>query len=64
MSPTYYLYSGRMQGWFTNSGTYSSDFAEARKYSRVEAIAMCKRHKSQGGYQLLPISADDMEAVG
>lgn len=56
----YYLYSGRNQGWLTRSGTYSSDPAEARNFERADALAMCRRHKNQGGYQLLPVREEDL----
>ena len=56
----YILWSGRLQGWLTRGSTYSSDQAEARKFSRDEALAMVERHKNQGGYTLLPIRLEDL----
>lgn len=59
----YYLYSGRMSGWFTCAGTYTSDIADAATFPQADAFAMCRRHKNQAAYQLLPIRVEDMEAL-
>jgi len=61
---TYQLYSGRMQGWLTRTGTYSSDPAEALQLGRTAAIERCRKHKTDGGYQLLPISLNDLGDIG
>lgn len=63
MEPAYYLYSGRNQGWLTAAGNYSSDLAEALIVGRSEALARCRKHKQDGGYQLIPVARDDMEAL-
>lgn len=59
----YILWSGRLQGWLTRGSTYSSDQAEARRFPRDEAIEMCKRHKQQAGYGLLPVREEDLAAI-
>jgi hypothetical protein len=63
MPPSYYLYSTRNQGWFTGSGTYSTDITQAQTCARTDAIALARKHKTQGGYQLLPVAVADMEAI-
>lgn len=63
MEPSYYLYSGRNQGWLTLAGNYASDLAEALIMGRSEALARCRKHKSDAGYQLIPVSVDDMRAL-
>ena len=63
MSEIYLLYSPRMQGWFTKMSTYSSDLKDARPFDRDEAIAMCKKQKSQGGYNMIPVRQEDMEEI-
>jgi len=56
----YLLWSGKLQGWFTSTGTYSTDQEEARQFTRDEALAMATRHKVQGGYTLLPVRLEDL----
>lgn len=63
MEPAYYLYSGRNQGWLAHAGNYTSDLAEALILGRTEALNRCRKHKSDGGYQLIPVNADDMKAL-
>lgn len=59
----YILWSPRLQGWFTRSHTYSSDQAEAKQLTRDEALALARKHKNQGGYNLLPVRLEDLEAI-
>lgn len=63
MDEIYLLYSPRMQGWFTKHSTYSSDMNEAKVWDREDAIAMCKRQKTQGGYNMIPVRQRDMAAI-
>lgn len=63
MEPLYYLYSSRNTGWLTRSSTYSTDITEARPMARSEALTLARKHRTDGGYQLLPVRADDMEAI-
>lgn len=42
----YYLWSKKMQGWFTTSATYSTDLTEAKSFTRDEALAFAKRHRN------------------
>lgn len=63
MEPAYYLFSTRASGWLTPAGTYTSDITEARTLGKSEALTLARKHKSDAGYQLLPVCADDMEAL-
>lgn len=59
----YYLYSGRLNGWLSRGGNYSTDLADAAVHTREDALAICRRHKNQGGYQLLPVAQADLEKI-
>jgi len=59
----FYLYSTRNTGWLTRSSTYSTDRTEAARFTEDEALAMCARQKTQGGYQLLPVSIELLERI-
>lgn len=59
----YLLWSARNSGWLSRTSTYTTDQTEALTLPRGEALARCKVHKSQGGYQLLPVSLDDLGAI-
>lgn len=58
----YLLYSPRSGGWLTKSSTYSTDIKDAREFNRDEAIAMRRKHATDGGYNLLPVRQEDMLA--
>lgn len=57
----YLLWSGRLNGWLTNAGTYVSTVSEARRFSHEEAILMCKRHyrSSMVEYGMIPVAEAD-----
>lgn len=57
MHPGYLLWSSRNGGWFTSGGTYTSERAKARTFSREEAIDMCRIHARNGFNEmgLLPV---------
>lgn len=63
----YAIYSVKAGGWFTNSGTYSSEFADAKRLSREDAIAACAVHVSRNGPNInfgwLPVYVNDLEQV-
>ena len=59
----YHLFSPRSSGWLTEAGNYSSDVTQARTLPRDEALALASRHKSDAGYQLIPVAVADLEAV-
>jgi hypothetical protein len=57
----YLLYSPRGLGWFTRSSTYSTDLAEAETFTRDEALAMVRKHRSQGAHNMLPVRQEDLQ---
>jgi hypothetical protein len=59
----YLLWSGKMQGWLSTAGNYVSDMEQALRTDRETALGYCRKHKSQAGYQLLPVALADLEAV-
>ena len=63
MQETYYLYSIKMGGWATRTGTYSSDVKDAQELGRSEAIEKAKRHLDQGRLSLIPVQTNAISAV-
>lgn len=61
MRDNYILWSSRLNGWLTTQSTYSTDQAEARKFSRDSALQMVRKHRREGGYTLLPVSLEDLQ---
>lgn len=58
---TYLLYSPRGLGWFTKASTYSSDINEAKVFSREDALAMVRKHKTQGAHNMIPVRQEDLQ---
>jgi hypothetical protein len=58
----YLLYSARNQGWFTKSSTYSTDISQARVFDRDEALAMRRKHYTDGAHNMIPVRQEDMTA--
>lgn len=65
-SEKYYLWSGRLNGWLSNAGTYVSGAKDARVFEHEEAIAYCRRHFNMGtvAYGLLPVAVSDVKLIG
>lgn len=63
MSETFYLWSGRMQGWLSPGGTYVSQLSAARSFTESEAFDYCRMHYNNGfsEYGLFPIRVSDLE---
>lgn len=60
----YILYSTRMQGWLTQSSTYSSEHSFAKQFMLNEALEMCARHRiGDGVFGLLPIQLSLLETI-
>lgn len=62
----YVIWNAKLGGWLTNSGTYSSEYHEAKQFSRDEAIRACRPHVTREGtkspvYGWLPIYIKDLE---
>ena len=60
MEQSYYLYSIKMNGWATSTGTYSSDLKDAQLLSRREALSKARKHFDQGRLTLIPVCEDDI----
>lgn len=65
MESKYLLWSGRLNGWLSNAGTYVSGANDAREFSHAEAIEYCKRHYNTGAvlYGLLPVAVSDVNTI-
>lgn len=65
MDALYVIWSGSMNGWLTPTATYSSDLADAKRFTRDAAIAACKTHldKRERAFGWLPVYVLDLEAV-
>jgi hypothetical protein len=49
MSPTYYIYSTRANGWVYRGGNFGTDLAQARQFEYTEAIDYCQKHTTHEG---------------
>lgn len=56
----YLLYSPRGLGWFTKASTYSSDISKAKTFTRDDALAMVRKHKTQGAHNMIPVRQEDI----
>jgi hypothetical protein len=65
-SEKYLLWSGRLNGWLSNAGTYVSGAADAREFDHGEALEYCRRHFNSGtiAYGLLPVALSDVKQIG
>jgi hypothetical protein len=61
MDNIYLLYSPRSQGWLSRAGNYNSDITQARTFDREAALAMVRKHKSQGAHNMLPVRQEDLQ---
>lgn len=61
----YLLWSTKLSGWFTKSGTYSSDREQAREFSHAEMLRFCRAQLNNGlsEFGMLPVSIDVLEEV-
>lgn len=57
----YLLYSPRGLGWFTKASTYSSDISNAKTFTRDDALAMVRKHKTQGAHNMIPVRQEDLQ---
>ena len=65
MPETYVLWSPRLQGWFTNGGTFASDLAHAKRFPRDAAFATARARVADGfnEFGLLPVILSDLESL-
>ena len=57
----YLLYSPRGAGWFTQSSTYNSDISQAKHFSREDALALVRKHRTDAGHNMLPVRLEDLQ---
>lgn len=58
----YYVASLRGSGWFSKSSQFNTQMSEAKAFDRDEALALCRRYKSNG-HHCVPVRAEDMGAI-
>lgn len=65
MNSKYILWSGRLSGWLTAGGTYSSNRSEAKIFTRDEAIDYCRAQYRTGlsEFGLLPVALSDLGEI-
>jgi hypothetical protein len=61
----YLLFSVSMQAWVTKTATYSSDPADAKRFTRDDAITACRNHLDlrTKGFGWLPVYEKDLDAI-
>lgn len=62
MDTPYYVASLRGAGWFSKSSQFNTDIKEAKEFTDLDAIALCKRYKSNG-HICVPVRISDMERI-
>lgn len=59
---TYYVASLRGAGWFSRSSQFNTQMSEAKEFTYLDALALCKRYKSNG-HVCVPVRKSDMERI-
>lgn len=61
----YLLWSGRLMGWYTRGGVYTSTRADAAVLPRSEALILAQRHYKNGmsEFGLIPVPLADLEEI-
>lgn len=62
MDAPYYVASLRGAGWFSKSSQFNTQLSEAKEMSYLDALALCKRYKSNG-HICVPVQKSDMERI-
>lgn len=62
MDIPYYVASLRGAGWFSRSSQFNTQIEEAKEFTYDDALALCKRYKSNG-HILVPVRKSDMERI-
>ncbi len=62
MDTPYYVASLRGSGWFSKSSQFNTQMSEAKEFDYDEALALCKRYKSNG-HICVPVRKSDMERI-
>lgn len=65
----YLVFSLKLQGWWSKSGTYTSTIDQARRFTRAEAIVFCQKRFTgeldADGLSAVPVAEKDvMEIMG
>lgn len=56
MDELYYIFAGD-KGWWGNTGTYTTDFAAAKQFTREKAIAFCRQRAAAfASLPVMPVS--------
>lgn len=59
---TYYVASLRGSGWFSRSSQFNTQMGEAKEFTRVEALELCRLYKANGVI-CVPVRKGDMEQI-
>lgn len=62
MEAPYYVASLRGSGWFSKSSQFDTDLKNAKEFDYLDALALCKRYKSNG-HVCVPVRKSDMERI-
>lgn len=61
----YAIWNAQNGGWMTRTGTYTSEWKDAKRVSITDAIALCRRayitHADE--FRLIPVAVNAIEAV-
>lgn len=66
MEREYIIWSMKLNAWWGQTSTYTSDFKQAKVFTRDKAIAFCKaRFNGQidNGVTVIPVCRDDIQEV-
>lgn len=65
MEEQFYLWSAKLGGWYSDSGTYHSDRRKATLVSRKKMLDMCRVHMNNGfnEFGLLPVSEEILTTI-
>lgn len=66
MNSLYVLWHTARQGWLTSNGVTSTEFKDAMKLDRAEAIKRCSRayNKDAPVGMIIPVDINDLQAIG
>lgn len=59
----YLLWHIAMGGWFTTTGNYGTDPAKAQLYEYHAAMALAKRHLTNGQLGVIVVARSDVDEV-
>lgn len=62
MDTPYYVASLRGSGWFSKSSQFDTQISEAKEFTHLDALTLCKLYKSTG-HICVPVRKSDMERI-